>query len=459
MTKLTTLIFATAILTAATACGATDVLYVADSGFPSGIKYYDSDETGTYLGIYGETASQLDEPMSILFDDTGIMYVVDYNAAAVKMFDNDDTGTYLGVFGETGDNLGFPTDAAWLPNGHLLVSDDDFPALIKEFSDTGMFLRGIGSLDAVSDIAVNGNNVYVVDWINFEVHTFDASETNPAVTELTLISNNTGDPGSIAFKPDTNLLFILDNSTKKLHAYDGDTIIVVDSVSDTLNNPRNICFGNNNNLYISDLDGNWGIKEFAFNAGLVTSNASIITAAISKPDNSDTQVTIEIAGDPGRYKLYYASGFDSPSQGWQHLATVQITSDTAQYTDQLDTGVRRRFYMAEAQADTGVIFLAILKTDNSDTQAVVELTGDPGAYDIFYASDLGAQSSSWQHLTTVQNTSGTVQFTDQFDTGTRRRYYKAAAREPGLEISLSYLGIYGQTGDGDLSSPEYFNFN
>jgi sugar lactone lactonase YvrE len=150
-------------------------------------------------------------PVDVIINETGFIYVLDYPAAGARVAVYTPSGQYLFMWGGYGTNDGqfrFPQAFAFNSMGYLYVGDTN-NYRVQVFKPDGTFITkwgafgsGDGQFDYITDIAIDSNDyVYVADVDNDRIQIFTPS-------------------GQLITKWDTNLTnvwAIAFNSTEYIH--------------------------------------------------------------------------------------------------------------------------------------------------------------------------------------------------------------------------------------------------
>ena len=170
---------------------ASGYVYVTDSGNSRIQKFDSAGRLVREFGSYGGLPGQLNNPEGIAVDSAGSsVYVVDMNNHRVQEFDRD--GRYIKQWGQRGSGDGQFRNASQISvdtTGNVYVVDSG-NARVQKFDNDGQFLTkwgglgsgngqfGFGMYGAGWGIAISPSNVvYVVDYGNHRVQSFDAEGT------------------------------------------------------------------------------------------------------------------------------------------------------------------------------------------------------------------------------------------------------------------------------------------
>ena len=327
-------------------------LFVVDQGDTDSVQYYDVPDTGTYLGIYGDTADSLTEPTSAAFDDTGILYVVDAGSANnVTTYDTE--GNALGIFGETDIYLATPLSIIMKPGGGIYVADDDAWAPgVREFSDTGAFIRILPDptfeLWGISDLALgdNGDSLYITDWVAGDVKVFNFA--NETWSTFGTTGDSMSIPYSLAFAQNGNLL-VLDqgnNDVREFQAVTGAFLGVYGATGDTdvLIDPQYMRLSADGKLYVTDAGETASVKVFG---GLSSGSGGVSEVQVEIETHTNHQIRLILTGDPGSYDIQYSDNVNTAT--WEYAATVRIIEEggSADWADNLNpptSQIVKRFY-------------------------------------------------------------------------------------------------------------------
>jgi DNA-binding beta-propeller fold protein YncE len=340
MMKVMILVLMTAVLAATTAFAADGFLYVADQGDSLGVHYYDNDSTGTHLGVYGQTGSQLAFPSGLAFNSDGTLYVTETEFGTVEVFDT--AGNYQSSFGNS--ELDNPVAIIIRDSdGHLFIADDSSSGgKVFEFSDTGMLVQQLpdpeGAIQAISDLAIGPDGkLYIVEYWDADIKFFDTEDSvSPWKTFGATGAGDLALPYSLDFLG-TNL-FVLDVNNNDVRYFDAQGTFVGifgETGPQNIDYPWYIRFGPDGKLYVTD-EGN-SFASVKYFAG---------AAEIAIRMNTSSEIELELSTAPGIYNIYYSDSIDSPTI-WDFADTVTVDAlGTGIWTDQIDTRAKRFYSVA-----------------------------------------------------------------------------------------------------------------
>lgn len=187
---------------------------------------------GTVIGSYDGTAGSgapfiFQNPLGVLTDPQGFIYVSDKTAGKVAGFD----GSFLFElqFGQQGDGNGQfnnPRGMA-LDSERKIIIADQSNHRIQKMDNGGTFFGAVGSqgsgddqFNTPYDVAVDGNdNIYVADIGNNRVQVFD-SDLN-FIESIGTQGNGNGEfNGPIALDVYSNFLYVVDNLNARVQKFD-----------------------------------------------------------------------------------------------------------------------------------------------------------------------------------------------------------------------------------------------
>ncbi|MBI4331640.1 MAG: hypothetical protein HY673_10205, partial [Chloroflexi bacterium] len=161
-------------------------IYVADQ-YNSRVQYFDT--SGNYVGTiggFGSANGQMKYPGGVGRDVQGNLYVADTVNQRIQKFTSD--GTHLATFGGppagSGDGqFSAPRDVAVDSSGNIFVADTGNHR-IQKLSPTGVFITkwgaqgsNPGQFDSPYGVNLASGRIYVVDYNNSRLQTFDLSTT------------------------------------------------------------------------------------------------------------------------------------------------------------------------------------------------------------------------------------------------------------------------------------------
>ena len=154
------------------------VLYVADTGNKRVQKFDPDGKLLGQIGVAGQLAGQLDEPIGLTITPAGDIYVADTHNGRIQRFDKDGNAvTHWPVLGWSDQARNEPYLASD-PQGNVYVADSVGQRILK-FDPNGKLLAvgtvpiaGGQGLNLPSGIAVWGDKLYVADTLNGRVRIF-----------------------------------------------------------------------------------------------------------------------------------------------------------------------------------------------------------------------------------------------------------------------------------------------
>ena len=122
-----------------------NVIAVSDCGSHQVKKYSLQGNLLSVIGFYGNKNGQFRYPRGLSFNNSKLLYVIDWYNQRVQVFNKDDTFAFL--FGSRGNNPGqfqFPVRISIDPNNNVLVTDYSANG-IHIFTHDGQFIQTINS--------------------------------------------------------------------------------------------------------------------------------------------------------------------------------------------------------------------------------------------------------------------------------------------------------------------------
>ena len=122
-----------------------NIIAISDRGSHQVKKYSLQGNLLSEIGCLGDKKGQFNHPMGLTFNNSKLLYVVDWLNHRVQVFNKDDT--FVFSFGNGGYNPGqfqWPVRISIDPNNNVLVTDNDANG-IHIFTHDGQFLQTINS--------------------------------------------------------------------------------------------------------------------------------------------------------------------------------------------------------------------------------------------------------------------------------------------------------------------------
>ncbi len=217
----------------------------SDPGFLT-ISHNSTESSGTFVGVFGNTADNLNDPRGIAFHpDTENLFVSESDSGSVKQFDST-SGLSVGIFGETSANLQGPRGIAFHPT-------------------TG--------------------NLFVADETNGDVREFDGS-TGTFVGVFGETIDNLSSPQAIAFHPDTESLLVADSGNGDIREFEGtsgDFIGVFGETSNNMNSPLGLAIHSTGSRLFGSDTGNDDVRDFGGTNGTFAGVFGESAANLSNP--------------------------------------------------------------------------------------------------------------------------------------------------------------------------------
>ncbi|MGI9648404.1 MAG: Ig-like domain-containing protein, partial [Acidimicrobiia bacterium] len=201
------------------AVGPDGLLYV--SSYWNGLILRFDPETNLYVDTFVAGGDPLVGPSGLVFDDSGILYVSDYDMNRVRHYDT--SGTNLGTFA-VGGGLSGPADLVFGPDGHLYVSGFTSNDVNKYNGSTGAHMAtvvtpGFGGLTIADSLAFGPDgHLYVSSMGTDQVKEYDIS----LGTYLGNFASGDGldGPAGVDFGPDGKL-YVSSELTDSVKVFDG----------------------------------------------------------------------------------------------------------------------------------------------------------------------------------------------------------------------------------------------
>ena len=220
-------------------------LYVANR-FADNVLRFDG-PTGAFIDIFA-SGGGLNRPQGLVFGPDGNLYVASSFTNEVLRFDGT-TGAFIDVFASVG--LDSPQGLVFGPDGNLYVASLFTHNVLRFDGTTGAFIdifASGGGLDRPIRLEFGPDgNLYVVSSLSNSVQRFNGL-TGAFIDVFGIVFG----ARSLVFDPDGNLMVgsVFFNSVERLDGTTGAFIETFASVGGL--NPRDLLFGPNENLYVSN---------------------------------------------------------------------------------------------------------------------------------------------------------------------------------------------------------------
>lgn len=295
------------------------------------------DAAGRFLtqwGGYGDGDGQFKYPSGIAIGN-GIVYVVDYGNARVQMFAED--GGFIGKWGRYGSDEGefkLPHGIAVDGKGFVYVADMG-NSRVQKFGQTGSYVnswgsrgRDVGEFISPFDIAISGNTVYVTDINTNTVRQFseDGNFLGMWGAEGSEKGQFSGASGIAADR--AGHVFVADISNHRVQTFSSGGLFVMewgaeDRAAGQLSNPCSIEVGGDGSVYVADYSASKVLK-FAISGdqgSLVAYNQTNITL-----NTSATVREFNLTGmDKPGYSTYIIAFDNGQNTTASAVAEEQIT--------------------------------------------------------------------------------------------------------------------------------------
>jgi YVTN family beta-propeller protein len=255
-------------------------LTATDSAGNSGqttITIYYCHEVEPALSIDPEFATFNSLPVDATCDNIGNIYVTDTQADKIWKFSPEGDSLLCFGYKYTGqDTLGLnhPKGIAVDDSGNIWITDC-YQSKVKKYDGQGNYISTIGKhgnkageFNQPTGIAISGNEIYVVDHLNDRVQVFN--KTGAFIRQFG--NNCLKQPAGIAIRNNETekLVYVCDSKNNQIAIFDTAGNLVNTIVSLGLDKPWDICFDNNNNLYIADVYNNRVIELDPWHNKLLT---------------------------------------------------------------------------------------------------------------------------------------------------------------------------------------------
>jgi DNA-binding beta-propeller fold protein YncE len=255
-------------------------LTATDSAGNSGqttITIYYCHEVEPALCIDPEFATFNSLPVDATCDNFGNIYVTDTQADKIWKFSPEGDSLLCFGYKYTGQDilgLNHPKGIAVDDSGNIWITDC-YQSKVKKYDGQGNYISTIGKhgnkageFNQPTGIAISGNEIYVVDHLNDRVQVFN--KTGAFIRQFG--NNCLKQPAGIAIRNSETekLVYVCDSQNDRIVIFDttGNLVNSIDSLG--LDKPWDICFDNNNNLYIADVYNNRVIELDPWHNKLLT---------------------------------------------------------------------------------------------------------------------------------------------------------------------------------------------
>jgi hypothetical protein len=293
--------------------------------FPNG---YNSSTAGIVVAGgngYGSDPNQLAFPNAVIVDNSGYIYVADYDNNRVQRFPPNSTGDSVGTT-IAANGISGAADIILDDSGYLYVASDMGGEVLKfppgsDENTTGTSI--ISGYNSMWSIAMDGSgNIYTIDFDNIAIRKFpggnivaggngQGSNANQFFGPIGIRANASGD------------LFVTDRYNNRIQMFLTNTTSATTigglggygSGSSQLALPQQSCLDANGNLYVAD-QGNNRIQKYTINTGYIPTTTGQYWATVTNSGgcsaNTDT-VTVETA--PAIYNVTGGGNYCSGSNG------------------------------------------------------------------------------------------------------------------------------------------------
>jgi sugar lactone lactonase YvrE len=262
---------------------ANDTLYICDynnnriqkwvQGATSGVTV-----AGDSTGAHGSTSILFDKPIDLTFDNSGYMYVVDYNNNRVQRFPPNSTSSTSGVTvaGTTGNtnaltDLKQPTAIDIDNNSNLYILDQGNKRVVRWAPNATSGVLLISSNIINNDFGLllvpdSLNQIYMTDQGSNDLYlwTFNVSSPDSIITAVNSTDNVLNNPMGIALDPYGNV-YVADFGKNRVVMYcnnstAGIVVAIDNSGPNSLQHPMAVAFDSNLNLYVVTKDNGQVMK-------------------------------------------------------------------------------------------------------------------------------------------------------------------------------------------------------
>lgn len=277
-------------------------------------------------------------PVDATCDNFGNVFITDTQADKIWKFSPEGDSLLCFGYSYTGqDTLGLnhPKGIAVDDSGNIWITDC-YQSKVKKYDSAGNYLSTLGKhgnqqgeFNQPTGITISGNEIYVVDHLNGRVQVF-----NKAGAFIRQFGNNClKQPAGIAIRQNESvkLVYVCDSQNDRIAIFDtaGNLVNSLDSLG--LDKPWDICFDNNNNLYIADVYHNrvieldpWHNKLLTFGIqGQEAGQFKLPQGLAVSPDGKYLYVADTHNDRLQRFKMFFDMG---ALGGAQFAGTRQITN-------------------------------------------------------------------------------------------------------------------------------------
>lgn len=324
-------------------------IYVADAS-NSQILKFPPGSTPTTMGNVvaggngaGSDANQLDNPTSVYVDDSGYIYVSDFNNNRIQKFPSNSTGSTNGVT-VAADGLSGPMDVKLDAGGNIYVSDYNNGRVLEFPSNSISTTTGTEvatNLNYPEGIALDAfGNIYVADYGNNRIQKFPGDVTVAGGNGYGTDDNQLANPSGV-YVDAGGKIFVVDQGNARIQMFPyGSTsstngvnvagVIGGGSDPNMISSPQNIYLDSNGNIYVADY-GNSRLQIFSFNNSYKPTAAGAYTATVTSYGcTSNSADTITMKQSPVIYDVTGGGAFCSNGTGVAISLTNSETSATYQ---------------------------------------------------------------------------------------------------------------------------------